>query len=78
VFLSKLSISQGNNVLDAPASNTDGLVWRDTCVSSTQMNRPMWKKQSLSPPEKPMSLKLFLSKINPILMRKQCARFSYF
>jgi hypothetical protein len=26
--------SQGNNVLDAPASNTDGFLLRDTCVSS--------------------------------------------
>jgi hypothetical protein len=30
--------SQGNNVLDAPSSNTDVFLSSDTCVS-TQMNR---------------------------------------
>jgi hypothetical protein len=37
-------------VLDAAACNLDGFLWRDTCVSSTQLNRPIWNKQSLSPP----------------------------
>jgi hypothetical protein len=27
--------SQANNVLDAPASNTDGFLSRNTCLSST-------------------------------------------
>jgi hypothetical protein len=36
-------------VLDGPVSNIDGFLWRDTCVSSTQLNRPIWKKESLSP-----------------------------
>jgi hypothetical protein len=30
----------GNNVLDPNASNTDDFLWRDTCVSSSQLNRP--------------------------------------
>jgi hypothetical protein len=31
VFLSKLrQLSQRNNVLDVPASNTDGVLWRDS------------------------------------------------
>jgi hypothetical protein len=42
--------SQGNNVPDVPASNSDGFLWRDTCVSSTQLNRPICRKQSLFPP----------------------------
>jgi hypothetical protein len=31
--------SQGNNVLDITASNTNGFLFRDTCVSLTQLNR---------------------------------------
>jgi hypothetical protein len=42
-------LSQGRNVLDAPASTSDGGLWTDTCVSSTQLNKPIWNKQSLSP-----------------------------
>jgi hypothetical protein len=40
VLLSKThSIPQGKNVLDAPASNTDGFfLLRDTCVSSSKLN----------------------------------------
>jgi hypothetical protein len=34
VFLSKvIQFSQGYNGVDASASNTDGFLWRDTCVS---------------------------------------------
>jgi hypothetical protein len=44
--------SQGNNVLDVPASNTNGFPWRGTCGYSTQLNWPTWKKMSLSPPGK--------------------------
>jgi hypothetical protein len=45
--------SQGKNVLDAPASTSDGGLWTDTCVSSTQLNKPIWNKHSLSPLLKP-------------------------
>jgi hypothetical protein len=41
---------QGNNVLYAVASNIDGYLWRDTCVSSTQPDTPIRSKQSLFPP----------------------------
>jgi hypothetical protein len=30
------SVLKGNNVQDTPASNTDGIVSRDTCISSSQ------------------------------------------
>jgi hypothetical protein len=40
----------GNNVLHAAGSNIDGFLWRDACVSSTELNRPNWKRMSLSPP----------------------------
>jgi hypothetical protein len=50
-FLSKNnSILTGNNVLDAAASNIDGFLWRDTCVSSNQLNRLVWSIERLSPP----------------------------
>jgi hypothetical protein len=50
-FPSKIpQFSQGKNVLNAAASNIDGYLWSDTCVSSTQLNRPIWNKQSLTPP----------------------------
>jgi len=36
VFFQKLTqLLQRNNVLDAPASNTDGVLLRDTCVFSS-------------------------------------------
>jgi hypothetical protein len=41
---------QGNNVLDAPASDKSGFLSGDTCVSSTQPNMPICRKHSLSPP----------------------------
>jgi hypothetical protein len=51
VFLSKTNLTlTGNNVQDAAASNIDGFLWRDACVSSTQLNRPFGNKMSLSPP----------------------------
>jgi hypothetical protein len=66
-------LSQGTNVLDAPDSNIHGFLWRDTCVSSTQLNRPIWKKESLSPPLNPKFQEVFPSNSNSILTGKQCA-----
>jgi hypothetical protein len=49
-FFQNLTIfTQVNNMVDATASNSNGFLWRDTCVSSTQLNRPIWNKVSLSP-----------------------------
>jgi hypothetical protein len=39
-------------VLDSPASDTYGFLWRDTCISSTQLNKPKWNKESVTPPSK--------------------------
>jgi hypothetical protein len=47
-------LSQGNNVLDATSSNTYGFLSGDICVSSTQLYRPIWNKESLLPPWKTM------------------------
>jgi hypothetical protein len=38
-FKKLTQLSQGSNVLNAPHSNTEGALLRDTCVSSTQVNR---------------------------------------
>jgi hypothetical protein len=40
-FQKIIQFSQGNNVLDAPASNIDGFISGDTCVSSTFLDRPI-------------------------------------
>jgi hypothetical protein len=42
--------SKGNNVLNASASNLDGFLWRDTCVSSIQQNSSISNNMSLFPP----------------------------
>jgi hypothetical protein len=41
---------QKYNVLDALASNINDFLWINTCVSSTELNRPIWKRKSLSTP----------------------------
>jgi hypothetical protein len=48
--------SQKNNMLHSAASVIDDFHWKDTCISTTQQNRPIWKKMSLSP-----TLKLWFS-----------------
>jgi hypothetical protein len=78
-FFQKLThFSQGNNALDAPASNIDDFPCRDTCVSSNQLNRPICSKQSLSPSETPKLQELFLSESNSVLTGKQFATCSSF
>jgi hypothetical protein len=39
-------------MLDATASNTYHFLLKDTCVSSTHLNTPIWNKESLPPPLK--------------------------
>jgi hypothetical protein len=36
-------------VLDVPASNTHGFLLRDICISSTELYRPIWKIEGISP-----------------------------
>jgi hypothetical protein len=51
VFLSTTnSILTGKQDVDAPPSTIDGFLSRDTCVSSTQLNRLIWNKICLSSP----------------------------
>jgi hypothetical protein len=50
VFIKKIAqFSEGNSVLDTLASNTNGFLWRDTCVTLLQLNRPTWNKESPTP-----------------------------
>jgi hypothetical protein len=77
-FQKLTEFSQGKNVLGAPASNIDGFVWRDTCVSSSQAKRPIWNKMSLSPSENYDFRDVFLSKTNSIVNWEQCSICSCF
>jgi hypothetical protein len=72
-FQKLTQLSQGKNVLDDPASKADGFLYRETYISSTQLNRPIWNKMSLSSPENYDLQEVFLSKTNPTLKGKQCA-----
>jgi hypothetical protein len=59
--------AQINNMLDAPASNTDGFLLRDTCLSSTWLNRSICNKMRLCPAWK-LSLRTYsFQKTNSIL-----------
>jgi hypothetical protein len=49
VFHQLTQFSHGINGLDPPPSNRNGFLSSDTCVSSTQLNRTIWNKKSLSP-----------------------------
>jgi hypothetical protein len=69
-FRKQTPVSQGNNVLDASASNIDAFLWRDTCVSSTQRNRPIGSKQMYLHFETPKLQEEFLSKLTQFLQVK--------
>jgi hypothetical protein len=57
-------------VLAVLASSTDVFLSRDACVSSTQLNTPIWKKRAEFHLEKPKLQEVFLSKPNSILTEK--------
>jgi hypothetical protein len=40
--------SHGNNVLHSLAPNTDGFLLRDSYYSKTQLNSPIWSKESIA------------------------------
>jgi hypothetical protein len=53
IFLwNTISILTGNDVLHAPATQTNGFLSRDACISSNHLNSPIWIKMSFSPPWK--------------------------
>jgi hypothetical protein len=47
-FQKLIQFSLVNKVLNAPACILDGFLLRDTCISSTELNRPMWNKMCVS------------------------------
>jgi hypothetical protein len=63
---------KGNNVLHTLASNTKGFLSRDTCVSSTQLIRPIWNKDSLSSPETPKSQDVYCQKLSQFSLKTMC------
>jgi hypothetical protein len=65
-------------MLDAPGSNTDDFLLRDTCVSSTELNKPTWNIINLSHLEKYDLEEEFLSKPNSILTGTQCTMYCNF
>jgi hypothetical protein len=73
-----IQYSQGNNVLDATALNMSGFLLRDTCVSSTQQNRPFWKKECPSTHWKIQVAGSIPLATNSILTKYKCARMGYF
>jgi hypothetical protein len=62
-------------VLHSPASNTDGFLSRDTCVSSIQLNKLLCNKRAYVHLEKPKLQKVFLWNVNSVLTGKQCTRY---
>jgi hypothetical protein len=48
------SVITENNVQESPPSNVGGFLSKGTCVSSTQPNRPIWKKNVGFCPLKPV------------------------
>jgi hypothetical protein len=63
---------------DAAYPNIDGFRWRDTSVSSTQLNRLFGTKGAYLHLEKPKFQEVFLLKTYSIFTGNQCARCSCF
>jgi hypothetical protein len=64
--------SQGNNVLDAPPSNIDAFLSNDTCLSSNQLNSPIWNKMSISYLWKPWWTPYSFQKLTPFSQEAMC------
>jgi hypothetical protein len=74
-FFEKLSqFSQGNHVLVATASKRHVCLSRDTCVSSTELIRPIWNKMSLFHVKNYELQEVFVSRTIPVLTGNPCAR----
>jgi hypothetical protein len=75
VFLSKLiQFSQGNNVIDAPASNADSCLWRDTCFLELSWIGLFGANTVYPHLEIPKFQEVFISKTLLILTWKQWSR----
>jgi hypothetical protein len=56
------------HVLNAAASNICGFHWRETCILSPWLNRPVWNNR-VYPPRKHTVQEVFLSKLSQFLKR---------
>jgi hypothetical protein len=61
-------------VLHAAASKIDGFLWSETCVSSTQLNRPIAANRTYLHFEKYELQEVVFSKTNFVLTWRQCDR----
>jgi hypothetical protein len=61
-------------MLDVAASKIHDSLSRDSCVSSTQLNRPSWRKKVHVQLENPKMQEVFFSKTNQVFTGKQYAR----
>jgi hypothetical protein len=68
------SIFTGKQVLGAAAANIDGFLSRETCVSSTQLNRVFGRNKDYLYLENHKLQDVFLSKTKSSLTGKQCVR----
>jgi hypothetical protein len=71
-FQKVTQLPQGNNVLDAPETNKNGFLWRDSCLISTQKTISIWKKKAYLQLVKPQLQEALLSKTNRILIWQGC------
>jgi hypothetical protein len=77
VYVPKLThFSQGTHVLDTAACNTFGLLFSDTCISSTEMNRPISNKEREHPPRNIQVSGAFAFKNYLNSHREQCVQCS--
>jgi hypothetical protein len=65
-FHNLTQFSHRNNVIHVAASNIDDFLWRDTCVSSTQLYSPFGANTAYLHNENYDLQAVFLSKINSI------------
>jgi hypothetical protein len=77
-LLKQTVFSLGNNVVNAPAPDTNGFLLRYTCVSSSLLNWPIWTKRAYLHVEQHKLQEVLLSKSNSILTAIQCATCSSF
>jgi hypothetical protein len=70
-------LSEGINILDVPASDTNGFLLRNECVSSTQLKRPIWTNIASLHHENPKLQEVFIKKNSSVLRGKQCSRYSH-
>jgi hypothetical protein len=69
-FQKLTEFSQGNNVVNVAASTMHGFIWKDRCVSSTQLNSSIWNKRTYVYSEFRKLQEVFLWKASSLLTGK--------